>query len=141
MLPRQCVQSRLQLAHVAPHALLHRGDLYHELTVLQRRAGEVRIVGDNDFRIQKVNSRRWVELCCCVVSHDSCGWLRCESTCIVSLCKAAGVLVCWREQGVPVVFTMYCVYTLYGLDACHLPTQRVHRVCSSLHWRSQARRK
>ena len=36
MLPRHCVQSRLQLAHVAPHALLHRGDLYHELTVLKR---------------------------------------------------------------------------------------------------------
>ena len=51
--PRQCVQPRLQLAHVAPHhhqALLYRGNLGHELTVLQRRAGEVRIVGDHDLR-------------------------------------------------------------------------------------------
>ena len=37
--------------------------------------------------------------------------------------------MCWREQGVPVVFTNRDV--LYGLDACHLSTQRVHRVCSS----------
>ena len=78
-----------------------------------------------DFRIKKVNSRRWSKRCC-VVSHDSCGWLRCESTCIVSLCKAAGVFVCWREQGVPVVFTMYC------MDLMHATCQRSVFIASAL---------
>ena len=46
----------VQLVRVAPQqhqALLHRGNLGHELTVLQRRAGEVRIVGDHD--LQRIN--------------------------------------------------------------------------------------
>ena len=49
----------VQLVRVAPQyhqALLHRGNLGHELTALQRRAGEVRIVGDHD--LQRINGWR-----------------------------------------------------------------------------------